>query len=288
MPIQSTDTDSLVFSAANQQWIVKQGVIIANVADNTPAVEMGQPAGHLFNHGDISSTGAGVFGAPGVSVEGAGSTIINGQTGSIVGQVAISSKANDAHIFNDGTIKGLSGAGILLDIFTVDPEVRNTGHIYGREAGIKGETLSGGHVVNSGTIESDGTAIALALFEGTAHVSNTGTIVGGAAAIVSNAFGAVEVENDGKIVGDISLDTFDASRVINGGVIRGDLHLSSNDDTYNGKGGKLTGEVYGGSGEDVLRGGRADDEFFGGNHADVLKGGGGDDTRWSAARAATS
>lgn len=289
MPTQTVDTNSLTFTAANQQWIVKAGVVISATSDNTNPVTIGFAQGQLFNHGDISSTGGGTFGARAILVSSAGAnaTIINGSTASIIGSIGVETRSEDTHLFNDGSIFGMF-LGVNIGNFVKRADIHNDGYIFGKSAAIQGQALDNPKVVNGGVLESDGAAIALGLFSGNATIINTGKIVGGAGTAISvDGNGGAILDNAGVILGAVRLSgsAFASSKVTNGGLIDGDLALSSGNDSYNGHKGVVNGTVSGGGGEDVLKGGADDDVFTGDAREDQLTGGGGDDVLTGGARA---
>lgn len=124
-------------------------------------------------------------------------------------------------------------------------------------------------VTNSGTISSDGIAIARYGGGGADSklvVNNSGTLKGGVFAI--------GVTEGGYATGEI--DAVDL--ITNTGKIIGGVQLSGGNDTYLGASGRLTGLVLGGTGNDKIFGGIDGNEFRGGTGNDTLTGNGGNDT----------
>jgi hypothetical protein len=129
------------------------------------------------------------------------------------------------------------------------------------------------------------------------HVlTNSGLISAEVAIDETDSFGsvgmAIDLENSGRIVGDISLGG-GADRILNTGRIQGEIDLGEDDDIYDGRHGKLLGSIAGGEGNDILIGGKnaetllgdsgavqghGADRLVGGGGSDTLTGGGGDDT----------
>ncbi len=124
MPIQTADTDKLTFTAANQQWIVKAGVLVAATAPDTGAIDIDRNGASLFNHGDISATGGGQSPPAAISVRSfiEGTYIFNGEGASILGATGVATLGAGTSVFNEGTILGLSGTGVLFDTFFEPPD----------------------------------------------------------------------------------------------------------------------------------------------------------------------
>jgi len=276
MPVQTTDTAGLTFTEANQQWIVKAGVVISTTAANADAVTIARANPQLLNHGDIYATGAGGH-AVNVDFFGRDALITNSGDATMTGSTGILFQSDGARLFNQGSIIGLAANGIEFAFSSGSSEIHNTGYIYGKTSAIFAESTDTVSIVNNGVIESDGNAVSVGLRTVAGSIVNTGTIIGGDHAIVSNLFRAMSVENTGEIIGDISLQSFDPVEVINNGLIRGDVTLGNKADIYQGRKGVVDGTVLAGIGEDSLKGGGADDAFFGQGGQDELFGRGGDD-----------
>lgn len=273
MPVQTTDTTSLVFTDSNQQWIVKSGVVIAaSGAANAVTIAKADP--QLVNHGDISATGGT---AVNVDFFAQNAFISNSAVGTISGPTAIVVEPSDTQLWNEGSIVGFTAHGVQYNFSAGASQIHNSGYIYGKTSAIFAESMASIAIVNSGVIESAGDAISTGLRTATGSIINTGTIVGGDHAIVSTQFRSLFVENAGTIIGDILLKGFDPQKVINNGLIQGDVTFANAADVFKGRDGVVDGTVQGGGGADNLKGGAGDDEFFGQNGQDTLFGRGGDD-----------
>ncbi len=124
----------------------------------------GTNAGVLFTgNATIANTGT-IIGRPGISLNGASNSIVNGQSGSAQGLISgyfngvFSGTAVSALLVNYGTIRATStvaGSGISLNTGTVT----NFGTISAGGSGIGVNLSAGGTVIDSGTISGAGGAI---------------------------------------------------------------------------------------------------------------------------------
>jgi Ca2+-binding RTX toxin-like protein len=276
MPVQTTDTNGLSFTANNQQWIVKAGVVISTTDAGAHAVTIARSDGQLFNHGDISATGGGGR-AIQIDFFGGGASLSNSAGGTMTGGAGIVIEASATQISNQGSIIGLTGAAIHYTFSSGGSEIHNAGYIRGKTAAIFAEAMDTITLVNSGVIESAGDAVAVGLRHDPGHIVNTGTIIGGGYAIRSDLFSGMLLENTGSIIGNIFLKGTQAETIVNNGLIRGNIVFGSHDDILRGKVGVIDGTVAGGYGDDTLKGGASDDDFFGEGGKDQLFGRGGDD-----------
>lgn len=287
MPILTTDTDGLTFTADNQQWIVKQGVVIARTTDGGAAVNMPTSGGQFINHGVVSSTGVSHFDENAVLVEGDGAVIVNGEGASLVAFGGVEFLDIDrSQFFNQGSVIGLGADGVSYIAFEVhDSQVENhtlhnSGYIFGASAGVHSSRVGGISIVNSGVIESDGTGIFFATEPGqlqSVRVTNTGLIKGEKAAI-DIVFASSFVKNTGTIVGSVTQRGAEVDKIVNNGLIDGNVEFWDGDDVYKGTKGVIDGTVSAGRGDDTLKGGRHEEEFYGGKGDDLLKSRGGEDT----------
>jgi Ca2+-binding RTX toxin-like protein len=276
MPIQTIDTNGLSFTADNQQWIVRAGVVISTTATGANAVTIARSGGQLINHGDISSTGDGGHGVQ-VDFFGGGASIVNSANGTMMAASGIVVEVNSTRISNQGSIIGLAKAGIEYAFSAGTSEIHNSGYLFGKTSAIFAESMDGISLVNSGVIEAGGDAISVGLRHEVGHIVNTGSIISGGYAIRSDVFSGMIVENAGSILGNILLKGTKVETIVNNGLIRGNIVFGSYDDILRGKDGVIDGTVSGGFGDDSLKGGRSDDEFFGEGGKDALVGGGGAD-----------
>ena len=184
----------------------------------------------------------------------------------------------DAGEGNNGSAISLQTGDVAND--TVNGSIDNAGRVVGRGDAIEGNTVGdgvrlfsgnenvtfAGDIVNSGFItastDSD-VAAGISVEDGinlTGRIVNTGTISANEIAIdTREAGGTVNVENNGRIEGDVL--------------------LSESDDVFETGGrGSVEGVVDGGGGDDILVGGRQNDVLKGGSGDDQLTGGNRNDT----------
>src|SRR5204862_3244295 len=84
--------------------------------------------------------------------------------------------------------------------------------------------------------------------------------------------GAINLQNSGKLIGDVALNATENDTITNNGNIGGTVHLGGGNDVFNGAGG-TSGAMFGEAGVDTLTGGSAADAIDGGIGNDTLKGG---------------
>lgn len=174
-------------------------------------------------------------------------------------EIGLRSTGGDLHVFNQGSIVGLTGPAIKVGEGLGDPAIPNIGPIQ--------------LYVNAGVIQtSSSTGDAMQIYGVRSHVVNSGQILG------NIEFG----------LGD---DRYEA---LGGGVASGTINGNGGDDTLVGgsaadkiEGGadadKLVGRegddlLSGGSGDDLILAGAGNDELLGGLNNDTLNGNSGDDS----------
>jgi Ca2+-binding RTX toxin-like protein len=260
MPTQSTNVDSLTFTAANQQWIIENGVIVGSANAIAGAVNMGFAGDSLVNNGIVFVPQGIALGGPAVVLTSAaaGSTVTNSATGLISGLGGISAATGSVKISNDGSIVGFTGIGIDYGQGT-GAELDNTGYVFGKTVAVRGTLLDGFTMVNSGVIKSDGDGVVL-LVTGEVQIINSGKIS------AADKSSAIIASGQGATV-----------QVANQGVIKGDVELSPGADIFDSRGGVTRDKVLGDDGNDTLSGGSGNDELHGENGQDVINGRGGND-----------
>lgn len=275
MPTLSTNADNLTFTTSFQSWTIQTGVVVGS-PNVLSAVVMPYAGDSLVNNGIVFMPAGVPIGGVAVLVSGAGSSVTNGETGSISGLGGISAQAAGVKVVNDGSIVGFAGIGIDYGQGK-GARLDNSGNIQGEAVAVRGTLLDGFSLSNSGTIKSAGEGIVL-LATGKVDLSNTGTIVAGSgpAIIVQGQGVTVDIDNQGVIKGKVELsagaDVFDSR----GGVTKGAVFADDGNDTLNGGGGANT--LYGEDGQDFIAGRGGGDKLVGGADGDTLKGGrGGDD-----------
>ncbi|MEB8385784.1 hypothetical protein OO012_00970 [Rhodobacteraceae bacterium KMM 6894] len=196
-------------------------------------------------------------------------------TGTDIGNEAVSIAGDNATLHNAGTISGRVGA-----------------YIYGQE----------GSLVNYGTISSyatilDGSSMYAvrmrAFFANTSDeistIENHGILSSNFLAIDADndangtgstnfALSATHVTNTGHIRGDIRLGGMD-DEVLNSGHIDGDIYMGADDDIYYGVNGTMEygANIYMGSGDDAVEGGDGRERVYDGSGDDEVELGGGND-----------
>ena len=128
--------------------------------------------------------------------------------------------------------------------------------------------MEGGHIVNTGLIDSDGAGIQVQTIAGAVTIIDNGGTISGDAASVRSAAGAVHLTNTGILGGNVDLNPAAADTILNHGQIAGNLFLGDGNDYFAGFQG-VSGEINGEAGKDRL---------IGSIHADLLNGGFGKDT----------
>ena len=164
-------------------------------------------------------------------------------SGHLAGVRIVSSR--DSTVFNSGIIAGGSEGGIVVD--TSNIVLTNVGSIIASVVPSSGAAISlEYHIVGAGV-------------RAYSIIANEGTISAPVTAI-EVASARVQINNDGRIIGDIRLDDF--------GVFN---------DVYEGEGGTVVGLIDMGAGDDQVTGGASREKIQGGRGNDEVLGGGGDD-----------
>jgi Ca2+-binding RTX toxin-like protein len=291
---------------------VASGVTVAS--DLGDGVFAPQSGSNLFNYGQISSS---KFQGYGVHSSGPGQLVYNAAEGSINGYYGVGLSGNQTNAMNLGSIVA-EKFGFAFDGTASADKLDNRGFIFAKEHGVVDtSTVAGNFISNSGTIEGLAGGFAFSTWPGlVTHLVNSGTIQGGTYSILGALHGAIDVQNSGKLVGDISLhstagndtivnsgsisgvthlgggnDSFNNAgataggvfgedgkdTIINTGRIGGAVQLGNGNDTFNGAGGS-SGAIFGEAGNDTITGGSGADTIDGGIDNDTLKGGLGNDT----------
>jgi hypothetical protein len=195
------------------------GIISANVSNGKGIIAITDLT--LNNAGRIEATGAG--NSLGVWLQGTG-TVNN--TGTITGRVSGVFGQNTATINNAGTITATDTNGAAVFINNTGTVI-NSGTISASGAGGAGVVLSGGNVVNRGTIVGGDTGVLLGGF-GTS-LSNAGTIRGTFAAIdASFTDGAILTFLPGnRIFGPILLGLNTTLNIATGGDVSSLMNFGS-------------------------------------------------------------
>jgi Ca2+-binding RTX toxin-like protein len=267
------DDHGIVITGAVTSWTVAPNVVVASDLGN--GVETTQNSSTLFNFGAISSS---KFLGYGVHFESAGGVIYNGEEAIISGYYGIGTEAANVSTTNFGSIVGEKYA-FVFDQASSFNKLDNRGFIFSEEYGVVDSShASGGNTIsNNGTIEGLSGGLGIASAPGlVTHLVNSGTIRG-FASIVGAGVGALDLQNAGKLIGDILLTATENDTLVNSGSIGGAVHLGSGNDIFNGTGG-TSGAVFGEGGNDTLTGGSAADTLDGGAGNDTIAGGLGADT----------
>lgn len=206
-------------------------------------------------------------------------------TGKIVhgSQAFIANLVTDSTFVNDGLVLVNSMfASIGSDSQGI--EIENLGRVKSRA----GVAVSESQVefVNEGSLTTWESAFALSGSRAQLSVTNSGTIQSEGVA-VAHYEGILTLENSGIIYGDI-VGYDGIAEITNSGDIVGSIQFGSGDDTYTGSAtGHVSGTIDGGAGRDILigadgaddlSGGDGDDALQGNDGRDILDGGLGDDT----------
>ncbi|HEG1789285.1 TPA: autotransporter outer membrane beta-barrel domain-containing protein [Escherichia coli] len=86
----------------------------------------------------------------------------------------------------------------------------------------------------------------------TATIKNSGIIQGGSGAINLVNLKGVFIQDNGKTVGNISMDSYDDSITINGGTVEGNINLGDGINSITVAGGTVKGDITTGSGNDTI------------------------------------
>jgi Ca2+-binding RTX toxin-like protein len=235
----------------------------------------------LTNNGNIfsaSSTGA-LF-------SGDDSSIVNNAGGSISAYGrGVGFFGDGGNFTNHGTISGLRSDGMSFGVTSNDYALNNDGDIWGRESGVNiNSAHDGGVIDNSGSIRSDDDGLHIETAFGlTTEIHNEagGLIQGGTVGIGTFFTGGIDLDNRGKVDGDIACSApSEKDVVVNRGEIKGDVFLGSGNDKYKGKGHGTSGRVEGSFGNDKLIGSEANDTLDGGADDDLIRGGTGKDIQF--------
>jgi Ca2+-binding RTX toxin-like protein len=279
MPAQLTDIHKTLAGdhgidilGDDETWFIDAGVTVASDLGFGVWTD-GHANQRLINYGAIVST----FLAHGVAFQANGGSIYNAPGATIVGLSGVAIAGHDIATVNLGSFIGQSG-GIQFDPGSRNNTLDNRGFIFGNVYGATDTSHSGFNLItNSGTIEGLARAIGILTAPGiVTHVVNSGIIHGGTDSIYGITNGALNLQNSGKLIGDISLSAHANDTIVNAGSIAGAVHLGAGNDVFNGTSG-TSGAVFGEGGNDTLTGGAAADTLNGGDGNDTVKGGGGAD-----------
>lgn len=186
---------------------------------------------------------------------------------------------------NDGRILAISHSGGAVGMTMWDAGAfHNAGDLIVRSVEpAVGVNLGGAaEIVNQGVISATssgdfGRSIGIWTTDGDVQITNSGLIEADDAILAQDNLTGVNLDNSGRILGDVTLGGGADLLTNAGGLIRGDVALGAGDDSYLGGAGKLFGEISGGDGDDLIVLGKTDDRVTGGAGADSLAGGLGSD-----------
>jgi Ca2+-binding RTX toxin-like protein len=260
IPIADTDVDidlttvdslyigkDIYFAAHARGEGSKQRILVDGTvaAGDQSALALGDD-GSTDNIIQISKTGTVVGLGYASSIIPVGAVVVQGKSGKVVNEGAITAPLNDA-------------AGIIVTGSDEDAVLT---------------------VVNSGTIRAEAVGVLSGAAHGTFTLTNSGTIIGGDGDILDGtfplpfyrgSFTAITLV-EGALVDPIVADT-----IYNSGRMVGDIHMGAGADYYEGRNGTVEGEVFGGAGQDKLFAGAGNDRLFGEDGSDTLMGGAGAD-----------
>ncbi|HEX3810770.1 MAG TPA: calcium-binding protein [Rhizomicrobium sp.] len=213
-----------------------------------------------------------------MNLSGHDNSISIGATGSLTGgSVGIAIFGGSNTIVNDGSI---TTSGFAIRAIGGDNIVENTGVITGGTGTI--QLLAGGNTLsNDGLIETSGSQ-AVALSGDLNSFVNSGTVIAASDAIaINNAAGETSsILNTGTIrSGGLAIDTGAGNDTVqNNGTIIGGISLGDGNDSFTSAHGTLvSAPIDGGAGNDLITGSAGDDVITGGAGADILNGGAGID-----------
>lgn len=218
--------------------VVNSGVT-AGTGPSGAAIALSSDSGSVLNTGILQSTHIGIQDI------GHNNTLVN--EGSIWASIGVYSSEVSSDFQNLGEVHATYVGHFLATPVAVSAE--NAGLIdAGSWAVYSNEALS---YLNTGTLKGD---------NGVFYVNN----------------GALNLTNQGKIVGDVHMtENDDTYFAVNKGVVKGRVEGGDGADTMTGA--KKKDLLYGQEGIDVLSGGGGKDRLVGGDGADILNGGSGND-----------
>ena len=261
------------FSGAGQTWMIGPDVIVSS--DFSNGVNSGFGDSTLVNDGAIRSS---LTAGHGVLFGGNTGLIHNGADGSITGFTGVEVDAQNIETLNLGSIVGYGSDGFEFYLASHNSSLDNRGFVFGGRYGVSDLSVYGGDsITNSGTIEGQSAGVAFGTVPGlVTHVTNSGTIYGDDGVAIYSVSGGLDLQNSGKLIGEIRLEAADNDTIANHGSIVGVVHLGGGSDSFNGTGG-TSGAMFGEAGADTLTGGSAGDTLDGGSENDTLTGGAGAD-----------
>jgi Ca2+-binding RTX toxin-like protein len=277
MSVQTTDIHKTAINDnafnLDDTLTIASGVTVASDLGN--GVYAPQSDSSLLNYGEISSNKNLGYG---VDSLGPGHLIYNSAEGSIDGFYGVGLDGYQSHALNLGSIVGKK-YGFVFDATASADKLDNRGFIFsGGFGAVDISGVAGNFISNSGRIEGLAGGVAFSTAPGlVTHLVNSGTIQGGTYSIGGGNSGAIDVQNSGKLIGDIVLLATANDTIVNSGSIAGAVRLGAGNDVFNGTGG-TSGAVFGEGDNDTLTGGSAADTLDGGDGNDTLAGGLGADT----------
>jgi hypothetical protein len=208
-----------------------------------------------------------------IDVRADGGEITIGAAGFVDGTIHFDADVTDGKVINHGAISSDIGSAVALGVNTLF----NHGSLGSSGSG-SAVTVSGGRIVNTGTIADDEIAIVFTAKAGeTVRIDNSGTIEGGLDSVLHGKTASLTVKNSGLWDADTLTLTYGNDRAVNTGTITAGIKLMNGNDVFDGRFGHAAGVIDGGAGNDTIRGGTDDDTLLGGSGADVLIGKAGDD-----------
>ena len=258
MPKQKTDifaydSNALFFAKPGLTWTIKPGVYLASAIETVISVLADST---LVNQGTLYSPEAAVY------FRGDNAKVVNAKDALIQGEVIavvfdyVETFADKGVLQNRGDIISFTGVGVEMAGY-YDFKTVNDGKIFGQNMAIALDLTDigdrGPKIVNKGVTESEGTAIASVFGTGSTVtiVNKPGAEIEGPTAAISLEAARLDLENDGKIKGDVITSTaWVTDKVVNSGKIKGNVDLGGGNDTVKNKDGKVTGLLYGKDGND--------------------------------------
>lgn len=206
---------------------------IAAASQDNVGVYSGVNGSLLANSGNVISAAAGYAG---VQFAGNSGKIDNTATGHIVGVTGIRLDGSTLIVNNYGTVSGFAGFGVQYTASSLAVSLYNIGEIYGRTAGVRGESAGEGFFENFGTVRSDGSGIDVTA--GTMTIVNHGSVItDNNAAIFTLGTGSVLLANEGTLKGEVNCTNANGNDFItNKGTITGTVGLGAGNDEFDGRG----------------------------------------------------
>jgi len=182
---------------------------------------------------------------------------------------------NDLLLGASSLLKCFGGAGSAAVLLTGgDWDIDMRGFVFSTGQGLQVADGTGADstITNSGEISVALRAITI-LSADNFVIDNSGIVRGLGTAISASGDGVVNLENSGKIVGNVDGAGSGVLRIENSGVIKGIVQLGAQADIYDGQFGALKGAIEGGAGDDKIIGGTEKTRIQGDAGRDLITGG---------------